>query len=347
MFDDGIDYEALEKTLADFEAFRKIQARKNKIYDNVRRIYKWTFPLTVIAFILCSIPFLSPIFLVPAIIGSGLFIFDLIFYNFILKKPFDKFYDRFKEDVFPKAVKCLDASLQADHTEKISTTEIKNSLIFQNAIYSSQGEDMIWGKIGNIDLRFCELNLTRRKFSIWLLLGTFLGSLVLIFFGEVGIETHKEVRLFKGLFFHADFHKSFRGSIILCPKKSGKFSVYTKSYHKGRSKVIMGNVNFDQKYDVYASNPLMANYVLTPLFMEQMMILDEQSTANEPVVATFHNGKMYLGVPHEKDFFECDIDKGIPDVESFKAFVEEVRIVEKILIHLDQNVRIWGNKATI
>ncbi|MFK7758168.1 MAG: DUF3137 domain-containing protein [Flavobacteriales bacterium] len=345
MFKEEIDYAELEKTLADFEAFRKVQARKYKIYQTTRKFYTWTFPLALICVFLCFIPFLTPILLVPALIGIAIFIFDLVLYNFILKKPNDKFYDRFKQELFPKAVKCLDPSLEADYKGKFSDEEIKRSLIFQDSIYNSYGEDMIKGSVGNIDLRFCEMNLSTEKFSPGLLLGSFFVSLIAIFFGEGDIETHKEVRLFKGLFFCADFHKSFKGSIILCPKKAGSFSVYTKKYHKGRKKVEMGNVAFDNYYNVYATDPQMASYVLTPLLMEQFMILDEQSTSNEPVVATFHNGKMYLGVPQEKDFFECDIYKGIPDVETFKAFVNEVSIIEKILVHLDQNVRIWGDKA--
>jgi hypothetical protein len=54
---------------------------------------------------------------------------------------------------------------------------------------------------------------------------------------------------------------------------------------------------------------------------------------------------MCIGLPQDKDLFEANFYRGIPDISAFEELVQEIEVIARLLEHLNQNTRIWGDKA--
>jgi hypothetical protein len=265
-----------------------------------------------------------------------------------LNKRRDEFYVRFKTEIMPQAIKHVNPgyTYKADGAIK--------KLLFDKAMLIPQkaefyfGEDLIKGSVGKVDFKCCEIRVNKSQYSAKKIAGNTamgcLGFIFSLFMGDpevsVGEGNNKKiVRLFSGLFLAADFHKSFKGSVLLRPKNQGVKQILSDHLEKAE----MGDVDFDNRYSVYTTNQTLARYILSPFLIQQIVKLDAVSPG--PLLLTFREGYMFLGLPQEKDLFDCSFYEGVPDLKAFEDFVKEVRIIEKVLEHLNQNTRIWGDKA--
>ena len=63
-----------------------------------------------------------------------------------------------------------------------------------------------------------------------------------------------------------DFNKSIQGEMVIKTKE-------TNAYIKNMEKVVMENLQFNEKFEVYATDAHLVFYVLTPQFMEYLLQL--------------------------------------------------------------------------
>jgi len=341
----------LESVLADFEKFRKKKYRSYRVFTLLRKPFKIVYILAVPAAVLAAIlPFLLPFFLPVILLGIGLFILETVLYNFVFKKPDEKFHHRFKTEIMPLAFQKINHRFHYFPDRKFSKQQVMNMSLFKEAISGYHGEDHVVGKVLDVDIEFCEASLYTERYSAGTVLRGVLANVLegVIDSGGMGPDDNsnefsKQVCFFKGLLLEVDFHKSFKGVVYAVPKHHVDAGLFKKSSFLGREKVSTGNVNFDQYYSVFASEEVLLHYVLTPAMLDKVLHLKEQLGAE--IFLSLKHGKLHLGVNWGRDLFECDFKKGIPSIEDFIALARDVELFEFIVTSLSQERRIWGDKA--
>ena len=345
-----VDLTDLQRMLQELEDFRKKSLKKLLRFRKIRRFYKWIITLFFIAAILTLIFVVILPFTLPLLIGGGvIFIVDLIINGRLTAKE-DEFFERFKNEVMPAAVASTGEKLTYSFESTIDKELFQRTYLVDERIDKFYVEDMIEGKFGPVKFRCSEVRAGKMVLSAKKVAGEVaegcLAALLDMFFGlgdddgsNDEYDTHKYVKCFHGLLVISDFHKSFEGSVLLRPK-GATVSEQVKSTHHA---VAIGDVNFDNKYDVYTTDKVLARYVLSPYLIQQIDLLDDHCP--DALLASFLNGRMCLGLPQEKDLFEASFYKGVPDISAFEELVQEIEVIARVLDHLDQNTRIWGDKA--
>lgn len=345
-----VDRDDLDGMLESLEAYRLKYSKKTLRFRKVRKYYKWTITLFFLAaFLTILFVVVLPITL-PILIGGGvIFIIDLIIHKRLDRKE-DEFHRRFKEEVMPVAAAYSGNGLTYIPEPTIDKELFQRTKLVDEGIDKFHVEDMLQGKFHSVEFKCCEVRagrmvLSGKKVAGEMAQGCLAAILDMLFGlgddGDMGDEydTHNYVKSFHGLFVISDFHKSFEGSVLLRPKKSAVSSQVKNSHNK----VEIGDVAFDKKYDVYTTDDVLARYVLSPYLIQQIDLLDDHCP--DALLASFLNGRMCIGLPQENDLFEADFFKGVPDISAFEDLVKEIEIIERLLDHLNQNTRIWGDKA--
>lgn len=347
----SVDLSEVQNLLADLESYRLKYSNRSKRFKKIRKWYKWTFPILILA-ILVTLAFVVvlPITL-PVIIALGvLAIIDIIISSRFAKRE-EAFYVRFKNEVLPLAVSHAGEGLKYSLESSITKDVLERSGLIDERMDKFHSEDVISGAFNNVSFKCAEVRMGKMALSGSKIAGNMasgcLSAILDIFFDmgdDVGVgddadENRKYVPLFHGLFAIVDFHKSFNGTVLLRPRQDKIGSDTMRDYES----VSIGDVAFEKKYEVFSSNQVVARYILSTYLIQQIDLLDDYCP--RPLLASFQNGLMCIGLPQDKDLFEADFYKGVPDIQAFKDLVHEIKIIERLLEHLNQNTRIWGDKA--
>lgn len=349
---EDVDLTDLQRLLDELEKFRLKHSKKLLRFRKIRRYYKWVSRLFIIALVLTLIFMVILPFTLPVLIGGGVILIADLIINGRLSAKEDEFFERFKNEVMPLAVASTGEDLTYSYESTMDKELFQRTQLVDDRIDKYFAEDMIEGKFGPVKFRCCEVNAGKMVLSGKKVAGEVakgcLSMVLAILFGmdsdDLGgdgneNDTHKYVKSFHGLLVISDFHKSFEGSVLLRPKGSS-VSERVKNSHRS---IELGDVNFDKKYDVYTTDNVLARYVLSPYLIQQIDLLDDHCP--DALLASFLNGRMCLGLPQDKDLFEASFFKGVPDISAFKELVHEIEIIGWVLDHLNQNTRIWGDKA--
>lgn len=70
------------------------------------------------------------------------------------------------------------------------------------------------------------------------------------------------------------------------------------------SKVEMEDVNFNKQFTVQAMNPHDAFYILTPQFMQRLLVLKQRYSSITMVIS---QGKLHIGLNHQADSFDMNV----------------------------------------
>lgn len=140
--------------------------------------------------------------------------------------------------------------------------------------------------------------------------------------------------IFKGIIFKAEFHKDFKGHTIIRP--SG-FKLFTSD-----DLVKLENTEFEDKYDVYASDQQEARYLITHDWMQKLVDLHKNYLLVEG--AAFLNNQMVLAMPFEKDRFDMSLWRTVLDKEKIKSELNLVNALVNLVDYFDLNVRIWSKE---
>lgn len=161
----------------------------------------------------------------------------------------------------------------------------------------------------------------------------------------VGIKKILQVytKVFKGLFFVAEFNKHLNESTFVVSQKQYANLIgneKTKVKHHGQL-VKLENPEFEKIFSVYGSSQQEARYVLTPTMMEA--ILNVYKTCNLKIMFSFTGSKVYCAIPMKKDMFEPTVKRGIKytDIEEFYMIL---RLIETIINEMNLNTRIWSKE---
>lgn len=131
--------------------------------------------------------------------------------------------------------------------------------------------------------------------------------------------------VFEGRFYQFDFPKTFEKMIVITQH-------HPLSFINKHKLVETESIKFNSELSVYAEDKQAAFYLLTPIFMEKLMRLDE--TFKDRISLSFIENKLYVAINSGINAFEIPIIKDV-DESLFLEYQEEIGHIKMIIKTLD------------
>jgi hypothetical protein len=186
------------------------------------------------------------------------------------------------------------------------------------------GEDFVRGVVGATRIQFSELRVSSKK----------------------GKKSQSET-VFRGLFFVADFNRSFRGRTILLPDRAERLlGAFGRAFQalggggNGTSLVELEDPELERLFSVYSTDPVEARYVLSPSLMERLVRFRQNTGAKLRV--SFVAESLHIALPLELDFLELGLHEGALDEGKVRGWYGQLALALGIVEDLDLNTRIWS-----
>ena len=234
---------------------------------------------------------------------------------------------RFKERVIGPLVRFYDESMQFDAHDGIDQGAFQRSGLFRSRIDSYASEDLVHGMLGATGVRFSEVTVKREERS---------G------------KNKRDVVVFRGVFFEADFNKHFRGATYVLPdvaqKMFGKVGLAglgqsLQSFDKSYGAIVkLEDPEFEREFVVYSSDQVEARYILSSALMAR--IVEFRKRCNRRVHLSFVGDKVYLAVESGKNLFEPPVFSSLTTA-SVEEYWSDLQLFGGIVEQLSLNTRIW------
>lgn len=213
------------------------------------------------------------------------------------------FYYDFKNLIIEQIMQFIHPSFHYKPHKSIALPRFVESHMFRHLPNKSyKGDDYVSGDLGSIGkLEFSEIE-ARRK-------------------GDDKKSEEEGNIVFKGLFFVAETHNTYKGYTAIVPKSVD----LTQATYPDRVKMNRMNSapqTLQSKFNVFTSDEEGANEVLTNALISRL-IKSEQSDGVQLMVS-FHGHRIFVGVAHPKDLFEPKLTKSLMDFEVIKEFFDEL-----------------------
>lgn len=144
-------------------------------------------------------------------------------------------------------------------------------------------------------------------------------------------------KIFKGLFFRANFNKNFKGRTIVLPSDlSSKMRVLTQ----GREAVVkLEDPEFAKLFVVYGDQ-IEARFILSTNLIEK--VVNFRKKAGRKVYISFAESKIYVAIEYEEDIFEPRLFKTMLKFTPMREYYESLQLMLGIVEDLNLNRRIWS-----
>jgi hypothetical protein len=283
--------------------------------------------------------------------------------------------DEFKQDMIrplvahlaPLAVYRPDGHIRREEFEKSGLYQVEPSVF--------GGDDLVEGRLGDVDLRFSELNVEHVDSS----------------------DRSGRRATFKGLFFVADFHKDFAGFTIVRPRRPRVLGTYASGASRAEKMnaglaysehlmaarwspaagryaplqpVELEDPAFAECFDVFATDQVEARYILSPGMMQRLLEFRQEAVrAREELSATlaarrkffqmvdqkdmesgmfyvsFARSNVYMAKHHYRDLFEIEPERPLTSA-AIEGYAADLQFAFGIVEDLNLNTRIWSKAPT-
>jgi hypothetical protein len=207
----------------------------------------------------------------------------------------------------------------------IGAEHVEASGLFPERWNRDSGEDYVAGRLGETDFWFSELRLVREG------------------------RKDRETLVFRGLFFIADFHKSFRGRTYLLPDVAERVlgvlgrSLQALPRFDGTELVELEDPEFEKRFVCHSTDPVEARYLLSTSLLRRLLALAERAAG--PLRASFVDECLYLALPLSRDLLPAAFFADAVDEGALLASVGELFSVVGLVEELGLNTRIWSKGA--
>jgi hypothetical protein len=230
----------------------------------------------------------------------------------------------FKQGVLSRVFEFALPGVRYQPHAHIGAEHVRRSGLFRESWNDDAGEDYVAGRHGSTDFWFCELTLARKK------------------------KDQRSV-VFQGLFFIADFHKTFRGRTYLLPdlaeRAFGALGRVAQALRiDGTELVELEDPDFEKRFVCSSTDPLEARYVLSTSMIQRILRIAERSRGALRI--SFVDECLYLALP-SGDLFRAPFLGGSVDEAALFGFVRELRSVLELVEELGLNTRIWSKAAPV
>ncbi|OGF46372.1 MAG: hypothetical protein A2452_00825 [Candidatus Firestonebacteria bacterium RIFOXYC2_FULL_39_67] len=258
---------------------------------------------------------------IPVLIGAA--IFALVYY--IVSKSYKR---QFKSEIIGKLVKFFDDSLFFDQGSCIPGSQYMTSRIFPKNPDRYKGEDYVGGKLDKTAIEFSEVHSEYKTESR--------DSK-----GNVRTTWHT---IFRGIFFIADFNKTFAGVTVVLPDTAermfGFLGTMLQEYNFTRGKLIkLEDPKFEKEFAVYGDNQVTARYILSTSLMERIMEFKKKT--GRPLHMSFVDSKVYIALSYNKNLFEPKLFTTLLDFNVVLEYYNDLALLTGIVEDLNLNTRIW------
>lgn len=231
----------------------------------------------------------------------------------------------YKSNVVPLLAQTLIDHIRVSETDEVHYQEKYDADI---SIYKTNPLFDFGNKINSEDLFYGQLGKT--KFSFYETTYKY----------ESGSGKHKHVEVqFKGLAFIADFNKNFDGLTTISVGKPKGLSLFDS--FNDLQKVTLEAGEFSQKFDVYSTNSQEARYIISPAFMERIMLLSKATSKmrDKHVSILFRNSCMEVYMPNSDDHFDpsllwetkvADVNKDFETMEQLLSLINVMQLETRI-----------------
>ncbi len=219
-----------------------------------------------------------------------------------LSNDFKQIYVRNElEKVFPNSKYFFDKGF----TEQ----EVINSKLLRNQDRFSS-EDMVTGMFENVSFRCSDVHQKDVRKS---------G------------KNKKVVTVFQGRLYEFDFFKNFKYNLLLLqPILFGPFLNYKR--------VKLESVHFNSELMVFAKDEHEAFYILTPHFMERLLVLDRKY--KDKISFSFIDNKLYIAVDNRVDNFDFRPFKPV-DSNLIESYLDEFKDMKEFITLLTLTSRLF------
>lgn len=247
----------------------------------------------------------------PAFIGISIFLGLFVYFAFA-DKGAKEWAIKYKNDIINAIVLSFfgeNGSYQPNygHTEE----EFLDTELFDTEPDRFHSEDFIKGKVDKTLFCFSEVHAEYKTTSSK---------------GKTSWHT-----IFKGILFTADFNKDFQGRTIV---KQNDFWAFLKF-----GNIELENPEFRKEFGVWATDPIEARYILTPSFMEKMLLLNKNWGGS--LGFCFVRSQLKIAIPMQTNFFEVSVWSKIDAQREWQKDWQIIADLISVVHDLDLNTRIW------
>jgi hypothetical protein len=238
----------------------------------------------------------------------------------------------FKLRIIKRIIEFVDPALVYSPKGYVSKVQFNSSRIFQRYPDRMRGDDLVEGKIGKTDIAFSEVHAEYRTHSSY----------------RRGGQKKRYHTIFKGLFFKADFNKTFYGKTVVLPdtaeKMFGSLGSFFQKLNWTRGDFIkLDDPEFERYFVVYADDQIESRYILSPSLMKR--IVDFRKKTGKRIFLSFVGSEVFVAVPYKRGLFEPKVFTSITGFKSVKEYFEDLQLTLGIVEDLDLNTRIWSKKS--
>jgi len=231
----------------------------------------------------------------------------------------------FKDIVIEKMIHFIDPSLLYSKMSCIPEHAFKQSELFVESYDQFVGSDLVSGAIDGVDVHFCDLHVKKK----------------------VRDNDDKESwdTLFQGLFFVAEFNKSFHAKTVVLPdvaeRNFGVLGSWMQGVSQQRGALIkLDHVEFEKVFVVYGSDQIESRYILSHALMEKIVQFHQK--IQKPLYLSFVDSKMYLALYYTKPLFEPILTRSVLEFNGIKEYFELLVMITGIVTEFKLNEKLWS-----
>lgn len=257
----------------------------------------------------------------------GLIAGGIVSYQFVAK-PWSEYRDAFKAQFIRNMVGSIAQDLHYEPNASITLEEYRASELYTTGVDRWHGEDLMYGRIGETEVRMSEMHTEYKTEST----------------DSKGNKTTHWHTIFRGLFISADFHKHFHGKTLVrtdvAEKALGNFGrMFQNPLFSGTELIQLEDPEFEREFAVTSTDQVEARYILSPSMMRKM--LEMKHAFGTPVQFSFAYSRMFIAIPSTKNLFEPQFNASLSDPNYLRSFYQQVVGCAGIVEELGLNVRIW------
>ena len=151
---------------------------------------------------------------------------------------------------------------------------------------------------------------------------------------------------FQGLFFQANFNKSFQGRTVVVPdvaeRNFGALGRMIQSWNKQHANELikLEDPEFERLFAVYGTDQIEARYILSTSLMQRLVEL--QKKVQRELRVSFVDDNVYIAISSKnKNLFEPRIFRSLVNFQPILEYFETLQMMIGIVEDLNLNRRIW------
>jgi hypothetical protein len=226
----------------------------------------------------------------------------------------------FKDTAVRQIVSFADPSLTYAPEGFVPYEEFRASQLYMTTPDHYTGDDLIQGKIDGRNAVLSELlvqiedkRMTKHDKSDW-------------------------ITLFKGLFISIELEKPFPfKTFIFSDNLQAKLGYTGRLIQEGEclygQYVHILNQEFEDRFVMYSEEPVKAQRMMKPEFIEEIMQLEDNSGGKVRIAML--ESKLFVAIEMQKDFFAINLERSLLDLSYLSTFYKDLYYVSKMVSDLD------------